>query len=354
MQLVSVIVPVYNIENYLSECIESILKQTYKDIELILVDDGSTDNSAVICDNYKKADSRVVVVHKQNEGPSIARNLGLEISHGAYVMFVDSDDWIDKETIKNCMEIVDENECDVVQFDMCDFTEVERKEYHILRGEKRVFEGKEREYLEDIILRIKGENPGSVTALTGPFGKMIRKKIAEQCVFPTNITLGEDTCYVEQVLSNTKKFVYISSVFYHRRILSGSLSHMTGEDYVKRRLAYVNWTLEFYKDRKAKEILNRFCYENYKATALQFLTRQIPARIIKKSLKDFERGILDGYSAKGCYKETGNWKETMIYKLLQQRKTGLLCMVWKFRLLLFRIKKFGVRNNEDIDYYSLL
>ena len=252
-------------------------------------------------------------------------------------MFVDADDWIDEETIKTCVEIINQNKCDVVQFGMCDFTENEKKEYHILRGEKRVFEGKECQYLEDIILRIKGENPGSVTALTGPFCKVIRKETTEKCVFPTNITLGEDTCYVEQVLSKTLKFVYISDVFYYRRILSESLSHMVGADYVNRRLAYVNWTLEFYKDRKAKEILNRFCYENYKATAFQFLSHELPSRIAKRSLEEFEEGILPGYSAKGYYNETGNWKVRMIYKLLQHRKIGLLCMVWKFRLLLSNI-----------------
>jgi len=337
MQLISVIVPVYNIENYLSECIESILKQTYQNIELILVDDGSTDNSGMICEKYKKQDPRVIVIHKKNEGPSIARNLGLQISHGEYVMFVDSDDWIDKEALRTCVEIINENKCDVIQFDMCDFTENERKEYHILKGEKRVFEGKECQYLENIILRIKGENPGSVTALTGPFCKIIRKKTTEKCVFPTNITLGEDTCYVEQVLSNTLKFVYISAVFYHRRILNQSLSHMVSTDYVKRRLAYVNWTLKFYKERKQNDILNQFCYENYKATVFQFLSHQLPVKIVKRSLKEFEEGILPGYTAKGYYDEIGNWKVRMIYKLLQHRKIGLLCMLWKFRLLLSNI-----------------
>lgn len=92
---ISVIVPIYNVENYIKRCVESILKQTYKNIELILVDDGSTDNSGTICDEFSKKDKRIQVVHKNNGGVSEARNAGLEKVSGEYIMFVDSDDWID-------------------------------------------------------------------------------------------------------------------------------------------------------------------------------------------------------------------------------------------------------------------
>ena len=91
----SIIVPVYNVEQYLDKCIKSILNQTFKDFELILVDDGSIDNSGEICDEYAKKDSRVKVIHKKNGGLAAARNTGLIIARGDYVGFVDSDDWIE-------------------------------------------------------------------------------------------------------------------------------------------------------------------------------------------------------------------------------------------------------------------
>ena len=94
--LISIIVPVYNVENYLCECIDSIRKQTYSNIEIILVDDGSTDRSGDICDEYAKIDSRIIVVHKNNGGLSSARNTGLEIASGNYIGFVDSDDFIEQ------------------------------------------------------------------------------------------------------------------------------------------------------------------------------------------------------------------------------------------------------------------
>lgn len=99
--LFSIIVPVYNVETYLDRCVTSLIKQTYKDIEIILVDDGSTDSSSQICDKYKAADNRIQVIHKKNGGLSDARNKGLQIASGEYIFFVDSDDYIDFNTCKN-------------------------------------------------------------------------------------------------------------------------------------------------------------------------------------------------------------------------------------------------------------
>ena len=92
MEKISVIIPVFNVEKYLNECIHSVLNQTYKNLEIILVDDGSLDNSGKMCDDFAKQDSRIVVIHKTNGGLSSARNVGIEISTGAYLSFVDSDD----------------------------------------------------------------------------------------------------------------------------------------------------------------------------------------------------------------------------------------------------------------------
>ena len=94
MDLISIIVPVYNTEKYLDRCIQSILSQTYTDFELLLIDDGSTDSSGVICDKYAEQDSRVRVFHKENGGVSSARNIGLDNANGVWITFCDSDDWV--------------------------------------------------------------------------------------------------------------------------------------------------------------------------------------------------------------------------------------------------------------------
>lgn len=114
--LVSVIVPVYNVEKYLARCLDSIINQTYTNLEIILVDDGSKDSSGQICDEYAAKDQRIKVIHKQNGGLSSARNAGLDIASGSYIEFVDSDDWIDKDTVKENLELIINENSNVVFF----------------------------------------------------------------------------------------------------------------------------------------------------------------------------------------------------------------------------------------------
>ena len=107
--MISVIVPVYNAEKYLHRCINSILAQTFVDIELLLIDDGSTDSSSVICDKYAKKDQRVRVFHKENGGVSSARNLGLDNAQGEWIAFVDGDDWVKETYLSNLLSHVRED-----------------------------------------------------------------------------------------------------------------------------------------------------------------------------------------------------------------------------------------------------
>lgn len=113
---VSVIVPVYNVEKYLKNCVESLINQTYENIEIILVDDGSTDNSGKICDELSKKDNRIIVIHKENEGVSKARNTALEQSCGEYISFVDSDDSLEAGSYENLVQQMESNDLDVLAF----------------------------------------------------------------------------------------------------------------------------------------------------------------------------------------------------------------------------------------------
>ena len=112
--MVSMIVPVYNSEKTLSRCIDSILNQTYRDFELILLNDGSTDTSGEICDAYAKRDSRVRVVHKENTGVSDTRNRGIDLARGEYLQFLDSDDWITPDATALFVRTATEQQCDMV------------------------------------------------------------------------------------------------------------------------------------------------------------------------------------------------------------------------------------------------
>lgn len=114
--LVSVIVPVFNVEKFLEKCVNSITNQTYKNLEILLVDDGSTDNSGIICDNFSNNDNRIKVFHKKNGGLSDARNYGIERAIGSYIMFIDSDDWIENDTIELLLDKTIEEKSDIVVF----------------------------------------------------------------------------------------------------------------------------------------------------------------------------------------------------------------------------------------------
>ena len=111
--LISVIIPIYNVEKFLSFCIDSIVNQTYKNLEIILVDDGSTDNSGKICDEYALKDNRIKVMHKQNGGVSSARNVGLNIAKGKYIGFVDSDDYVENDMFEILHNLIIKNNVDI-------------------------------------------------------------------------------------------------------------------------------------------------------------------------------------------------------------------------------------------------
>jgi glycosyltransferase involved in cell wall biosynthesis len=113
--LVSVIVPIYKVEKYLNRCVDSIIQQSYSNLEIILVNDGSPDNCGVICDDYAMIDERIRVIHKENGGLSDARNSGIDISQGRYITFIDSDDFIQSDYVKKMIDIVINEECDIVQ-----------------------------------------------------------------------------------------------------------------------------------------------------------------------------------------------------------------------------------------------
>ena len=110
----SVIVPIYNVEKYLSACLDSIINQTYRNFEIILVDDGATDGSGVICDQYAQSDGRIHVIHKKNEGPNCARQTGVLAAQGDYIAFVDADDWLDEDFLECGIHLMENEKADIV------------------------------------------------------------------------------------------------------------------------------------------------------------------------------------------------------------------------------------------------
>lgn len=208
--LISVIVPAYNIEKYIQKCAESILKQTYKNIELIIVNDGSTDNTGAVCDEIAKNDSRVVVVHKPNGGVSSARNTALDVAKGDYISIIDGDDWVEPTLFEDAINAMQENNADAFMFeyyidyeDHKDAHSVDSSLYGVIDREKAI------EYSIDVQNRFA-------------WSKIYSAKLTEGIRFDTDIILGEDTLYICSVLANADKVVYSSNNYYHYIVREGS------------------------------------------------------------------------------------------------------------------------------------
>lgn len=136
--LISIIVPIYKVENYIRQCVDSILNQTYTDIEVILVDDGSPDNSGSICDEYSEKDKRIKVIHKENGGPSDARNEGLKIAKGEYIAFMDGDDfYYNNEVITKIVETISESHTDIIFLPAILYYEERQKYVYVDKKYKR-------------------------------------------------------------------------------------------------------------------------------------------------------------------------------------------------------------------------
>jgi glycosyltransferase involved in cell wall biosynthesis len=140
-ELISVIIPVYKVEKYINRCVESVLVQNYHNIEVILVDDGSPDNCGIICDRYADKDSRVKVIHKTNGGLSDARNAGLNIATGQYICFIDSDDYIEKDMLKDMYDNIVRTGADITICNYCAVDNEGHKQYFRWRVDrKRILE----------------------------------------------------------------------------------------------------------------------------------------------------------------------------------------------------------------------
>lgn len=216
MSKISVVVPVYNAEPFLSQCIESILNQTHRDIELILVDDGSPDNCPKICDSYAVQDTRVRVIHKENGGVSTARNAGLDATTGEYVTFVDSDDYIDATMYEKMMDVVRAYSCDIV---MCDcvkeFADHRALYTHDIRPGFYNIDQLKAEYYPHLLMMENVEYP----ATTSNCLMLFPRQLAENLRYLTGVRYSEDLLFGAQLMYNAQSFFYMKGqAYYHYRI----------------------------------------------------------------------------------------------------------------------------------------
>ena len=199
MQLVSIIIAIYNTESYLHRCIDSVINQTYKNLEIILVDDGSTDNSSVICDEYARKDSRVKCFHQENQGSALSRKFAITQSNGDFVLIVDSDDWIESTMVEKMLFKAIDNNFDVVWCDVMIHTQNQQFIHHL----KFVNNPKE---------MLKAIYQGKVSGWF--WNKLIRRSFLEDLIAYKESVL-EDIFFSTQLLLKSPKMGYIAEPFYN-------------------------------------------------------------------------------------------------------------------------------------------
>lgn len=245
--MVTVVIPVYNVEKYIERCIESIIAQTYTDIEIILVDDGSTDGSGKICDKYADLDSRIIVLHQKNQGLSGARNAGIDIARGEYITFVDSDDFVHVQMIEILLNAIIEDES---QISICSY-EVGSEDSlffadSTIRVHTKIYSGRE------LLLY-----PPNNMAINIACAKLYNKKLFENVRYPVG-KLHEDDFVTYKLLYGSAKvsLVMVDLYYYYQRENS-----ITSQRVSIRNFSYLEAILqqaEFYKKKEEPELQKKY------------------------------------------------------------------------------------------------
>ena len=230
MEKISVIIPVYNTEEkYLRQCMDSLITQDYKNLEIILVDDGSVNSAGEICDQYEKQDDRIRVIHQTNQGISAARNKALEIITGEWVAFVDSDDWLEKDAFSVLMRQVKNKTPDLIVWNMYEnYPKTER----ICSNYKESFYTDTAKVIDQIRLRLLrtisiGAEEKNITTIGYPHCHLYRKEIIEthDVKFDREFAQGEDKLFNYQYSAYIHSMLYLNLPLYHYRQHSMSIGH---------------------------------------------------------------------------------------------------------------------------------
>ena len=239
-KMVSVIIPVYNVAKYLSRCVESIINQTYKNLEIILIDDGSTDASPQICDKYATRDERITVIHKKNKGLSATRNVGIKFAHGEYIVFVDSDDWIDLDTIEILTGKAISTDSDIIAHAVC--KNRQGKDYLVLPTDQEEYKVDVTKYKKFLYISCLLNQSGFSylyprellcgPEMSYPVLKLFKKSFIDEngLLFPEGLRFCEDKVFELDVVKATKTLYYINKPYYHYFMRPGSLSNRGAEE----------------------------------------------------------------------------------------------------------------------------
>lgn len=326
--MISVIVPIYNVEDYLEDCLASILNSTYEDFELILVDDGSTDQSGLICDRFQNQDNRIKVIHKENSGVSDARNMGLDNAHGDYISFIDGDDIIHPKMLEILKAALESGDYD---FSMINYSVIEKEESNNIMD--RIISQRDNGCREIIPYEfMSGLMDGSTESLIYNFStnKLYKKSLIEGLRFVT--TAIEDLEWNCRVCLRMSKAIYVDQALYYWVQRDTSQLHQgIGERYINRVKSY----LLCYKDipQNYTEFRNRWLERIYK---VMLYTRE-DTKSLNRALYPESNSI-----CKAVYSET---KNDLMKSGLGWFKKMVLLSCYRFPLLYSLLRTCYIKGN---------
>ena len=279
MPKISIIVPVYNVEKYIRKCLDSILNQTFKDFELILVDDGSLDNSGKICDDYALKDNRIKVIHKKNGGLSSARNAGLDVAQGDYIGFVDSDDWIEPDMYEILYENCIRTNADIgiVEINYGGILEKEDK------NKRKIYSNKD--LLKDLVY-----NAGKDITWTA-WNKLWRRDLIEDTRFKEG-RIYEDGLFLYTLSNKIEKIIKINYRAYNYRIDNESI---TRSKISKKQLDFLHNTLDIYKILSSPYKEDMFIRDLIKYTEYILLEMIKQKNINREIIKEIKKFYFDNF-----------------------------------------------------------
>ena len=215
MDKVSIIIPAYNAERFLERCIESVLRQTYEELEILIINDGSMDGTLMLCNRYKEQDCRILVINQENKGVAATRNIGIQKATGDYILFIDADDWIEPDMVERLVVAINEEEMLDIAF--CSFDNAETPEQVVTQivAERELWdtETQQKEFL--LHKRITGML----------WNKLIRAKLFESVSFDETVGYGEDAQVLWKILKHSKNMIVLHDVLYHHVLDNQSISH---------------------------------------------------------------------------------------------------------------------------------
>lgn len=325
MNKISIIIPVYQVEKYIRRCLDSILSQTYSNLEIILIDDGSRDMSGKICDEYAIKDSRIKVIHQDNAGVSVARNKGLDICTGDYITFVDSDDFLESFMYEKMMEKVIEYNCDVVMCDCVKDDGVIQTPYtHDIRAGFYDYDQLKEEYYPHLLMMENVEYPATISNCL----LLFRREMASNIRYIEGVRYSEDLLFGAQLLYNANSFYYMKGgYYYHYWINSESASHTFKIDKWKDYKTLFSKSKEFFcNDKQFSEqihIMLLFFLHNYAGDILS------NKEFNKKQKINYLKSLLNDKDIVNLFKRIS------ISKLLISTKLKIITYMYKYRIGLF-------------------